>query len=289
MALLNKIKSLLGGGKVDIRERFALLREAISGTMSKFYVAKDLRNDQLVGLKILDPQKTADAEARLKGLSKPSEGEIASRLNHPYIVKTYEYGTTTEGCQYLVMELLGGPGMNSVIVAKDRRLEGRRVEFLRQAAEALDAVHEAGYIHRDICPRNLILTEDWTTLKLTDFGLSVPATPPFMKPGNRTGTPNYMAPELVRRFPTDQRIDVFAFGVSAFEICTFQLPFASGVDGRAALSHDQPPIDIRTLRPKIHPELAAAIHSCIEADVKKRCPSMKEFLKRIRKLTKEDA
>jgi serine/threonine-protein kinase len=256
--------------------------------MSKFYVAKDRQTGEMVGLKILDPEKTAQLEARFKGLNKPCEGEIATRLQHPYIVRTLEYGLTTKGAQYLVMELLSGTGMNSLIVAKDPRLDGRRVKYLRQTAEALDAVHQAGFIHRDVCPRNLMLTTDGEILKLTDFGLTVPATPPFLQPGNRTGTPNYMAPELVRRQATDARLDVFAFGVTAYEVCTFELPWPCGTTGQAAMAHDQPPADIRKRRPRIHPELAAAINACIQPDVKKRCPSMQHFLKAIRKLERED-
>jgi serine/threonine-protein kinase len=289
MALFDRLRGLVGKDRLDVRKRFVLVREAISGTMSKFYVAKDRQTGEMVGLKILDIEKTAQFEARFKGLKKPCEGEIATRMQHPYIVRTLEYGLTTEGAQYVVMEMLGGPGMNSLIVAKDRRLDGRRVKYLRQAAEALDAVHQAGFIHRDVCPRNLMLTADNETLKLTDFGLSVPATPPFLQPGNRTGTPNYMAPELVRRQATDARLDVFAFGVTAYEICTFELPWAYGITGQAAMGHDQPPADIRRYRPRIHPDLAVAIHACIEPDLKKRCPSMQQFLKAIRKLQHEDA
>ena len=289
MAFFDRLKSLVGKDRLEVRKRFILVREAISGTMSKFYVAKDRQTGEMVGLKILDLEKTAQFEARFKGLNKPCEGEIATRLQHPFIVRTLEYGLTTEGAQYLVMEFLGGPGMNSLIVAKDRRLEGRRVKYLRQVAEALDAVHQAGFIHRDVCPRNLMLTADGETLKLTDFGLSVPATPPFLLPGNRTGTPNYMAPELVRRQATDARLDVFAFGVTAYETCTFELPWFCGVTGQAAMTHDQPPADIRQYRPRIHPDLATAIHACIQPDLKKRCPSVQQFLKAIRKLEREDA
>ena len=74
-----------------------------------------------------------------------------------------------------------------------------------------------------------------------------------MQPGNRTGTPNYMAPELVRRRPTDQRLDVFAFGVTAYEFCTFELPWLRGTDGMAAMTHDRPPADIHKHCPQIHP------------------------------------
>lgn len=288
MGVLDRLKRAFSGGRLDVRSRFELKREAISGTMSKFYVARDRTTGRMVGLKILDKEKMAAVEARFKGLNKPSEGEISSRFDHPYIVKTYEYGLTTDGSQYLVMELLGGPGMNFMLSTGDARLEGKRVKFIRQAAEALAAVHAAGFIHRDICPRNLIFTEDCETLKLTDFGLTIPATPPFLQPGNRTGTPNYMAPELARRFPTDHRVDVFAFGVTAYQICTGMLPWESGDTGLAAMTHDQPPADIRKYRPTIDEDLAQTIHFCLESDPKKRCPSMDVFLARIKAVERED-
>ena len=129
---------------------------------------------------------------------------------------------------------------------------------------------------------NLLLTGDGENVKLIDFGLSVPATKPFMMPGNRTGTPNYMAPELVRRRPTDLRIEVFSFGVTAYEICTFELPWLRGTDGMAAMTHDRPPADIRKYAPNINPVLAGAIHACIEPERRNRCGSMRDFLQMIR-------
>ncbi len=288
MALLDRFKSLMPARRLHVPSRFALLREAISGTMSSFYMARDLKNSKIVGLKLLDPKKSAFFENRFKGLDKPSEGEIAVQLKHPNIVETYEQGLTTNGEQYLVMEFIEGAGMNSLLLGEEKILEGRQVKFIRQTAEALAAVHAAGFIHRDVCPRNLILTGDAENLKLIDFGLTVPATGPFMRPGNRTGTPNYMAPELVRRRNTDQRLDVFAFGVTAFEICTLQLPWPHGVTGMAAMKHDSPPEDIRKYRPDINPVLAEAIHACLEPDVAKRCPSIDEFLRQIRKLKQVD-
>jgi len=289
MGFLGRLTSFLTG-RLDVHSRFDLERKAISGTMSKFYMARDRQSGEIVGLKILDPEKTALFEARFKGLKKPTEGQIAIRFMHPHIVKTYQHGLTTEGAQYLVMEFLEGPGMNSVLVARDDKLlDGRRVEFIRQAAEALATVHTAGFIHRDVCPRNLIFTGDRETLKLTDFGLTVPATEPFMRPGNRTGTPDYMAPELARRFPTDKRLDIFAFGATAYEICTYELPWPRGTTGAAAMTHDQPADDIRKYRPQINPKLADAIHCCIQPDLEKRCPSMEQFIYAIRNIEHEDA
>jgi len=279
---------LLPGSRLDVSKRFALLREAISGTMSNFYMARDLRAGKIVGLKIIDKQKIEAIEARYKGLNKPSEGEISIQLKHPNIVETYEYGLTTDGAQYLVQEYLEGPGLNSLIVARSAQLDGQRVNFIRQAAEAIAYLHAAGFLHRDICPRNLLLADNGRTVKLIDFGLTVPARGPFLQPGNRVGNPNYMAPEVVRRRPIDQRIDVFSFGVTAYELCTFELPWPSGATGLAALSHDKPPTDIRTYRPQINPRLAQAIHACIEPDPQRRCPSMESFLQLIRGIKHED-
>jgi serine/threonine-protein kinase len=287
MEFLQRLKDLFSQNRLDVHARFEILREAISGTMSKFYMARDRETDEIVGLKVLDREKTEFFESRFKGLKKPSEGEIAIRFDHPHIVVTHEYGLTTQGCQYIVMEFLDGPGMNSLLVAQDQTLRGRRVKFLRQAAEALSVVHQAGFLHRDVCPRNLILSGDRENLKLIDFGLAVPASPEFMQPGNRTGTPNYMAPELVRRRPTDQRLDVFAFGVTAYEICTSELPWLRGTTGMAAMTHDQHPADIRKYRPNIHPKLAEAIHWCIEPNLAKRCPSMEKFLQMIQRVPSE--
>ena len=288
MPFLDHFKQLFAGKRLNVSTRFALLQKAIQGTMSNFYMARDLRTNAIVGLKILNPKKTAEFNARFLGLKKPSEGEISAQLKHSNIVETFEYGLTTEDEPYLVMEFLDGATLHSTLVAYDPILDGRRVKFIREAAEAVAAVHEAGFIHRDICPRNFMLTNGGEDIKLIDFGLTVPATKEFMQPGNRTGTPNYMAPELVRRRVTDRRLDVFAFGVTAYEICTFELPWMRGTTGMAAMTHDRPPTEISKYRPKINPALAKAVHSCIEPLPEKRCPSMEKFLQLIRDVKHED-
>ncbi len=282
MPLFDHFKTVLFGGRLNVSKRFALLHDAVSGTMSNFYMARDIKTGKIVGLKILDVAKTAAVESRYKGLHKPCEGEIAIHLKHPRIVETYEHGKTIEDAPYLLMEFLEGPNLNMVIASHDQCLESRRARYIYQTAEAIAAIHAAGFIHRDVCPRNLMLTNKREDLKLIDFGLTVPATAEFMQPGIRTGTPNYMAPELVRRRPTDHRVDIFAFGVTAYEICTGQLPWLRGDTGLAAMSHDKPPTDIRKYRPQIHPQLAKAIHACLEPEPKNRCPSIDAFMRAIR-------
>ncbi len=134
-----------------------------------------------------------------------------------------------------------------------------------------------------------MVSPEFDKVTLIDFGLTLPAKPEFMQPGNRTGTPNYMSPEIVRRRKTDQRVDVFAFGVTAYEVMTFDLPWTRGIDGRAALEHDLvSPIDILDRRPKMNKSLAKAIMWCIAGNVEERCPSTDRFLTAIAGVKSED-
>jgi len=283
-------KSILEGGKVDIASRYEILREAVSGTMSNFHMARDRETEQIVGLKILDKKKTDALEARFRGLQKPTEGEIAASFNHPRIVITYSYGITSNDEQFLVMEFLDGPGLNSLIIGRSPLLNGNRLTLLRQAAEALQAVHEAGYIHRDICPRNFVCSKDATSLKLIDFGLTVPAEKEFMQPGIRTGTPNYMAPEVVRRKPTDERLDIYSYGASIYEMFAFELPWQRGTDGQAAMKHGMfAPPPLSKYYSNIDPTLEAAVMRCVEAKPDDRFPTMGKFLHAIRRVKHEDA
>jgi serine/threonine-protein kinase len=282
MGIFDRLKSMLGGGKLDVRERFELVREAVHGTMSQFYMARDRETGKTVGLKLLDPKKTEQFEKRFKGCNKPSEGEIASSIKHPFVVETLEYGVTTKGQHYLVMEYLEGQGLNTLIQAESHALVEHRMTLLRQAAEAVAAVHQAGFIHRDICPRNFVVAGDFESLKLIDFGLTVPDTKPFRQPGNRTGTPRYMSPEVVRRRTTDHRVDIFSFGVTAYELFAFASPWPSTVTtGKKAMEHDKPPIPITDVNPQIDPRLADAIHACLKANPDDRPRSMQQFLQMI--------
>jgi len=283
MSLMRKLQSLFQSKELDVPKRFELLREAITGTMSQFHVARDIQTGQVVGLKLLDRDKTKLFEARFKGLKKPTEGEIACSIKHPLVVETFEHGLTINGQQYLVMEYIEGRNLHLLINNREPILEGRRLKIIRQMAEALDAVHKAGYIHRDVCPRNFIYQPERDEVKLIDFGLTVPAIKEFMQPGNRTGTPQYMAPEVVRRRNTDQRLDIFSLGVSAYHVCALELPWpTTDTTGKVALTHDtQAPTDLLHYCPKLNRKLASAIMQCMEPRPDDRPDNVGVFLSSI--------
>jgi serine/threonine-protein kinase len=290
MGLLDKFKSLVGSSKLDVNERFELLREAVSGTMSKFYMARDRETEQVVGLKIADKEKLAAFEARFQGLRKPSEGEIAMPLKHSNLVETLEHGVTTDGLPYLVMEFLEGPGLHALIKDEDSILQGKRLNLIRQMADAIDYLHEQDYIHRDICPRNFICMPDAGSLKLIDFGLTLPATDVFMQPGNRTGTPTYMSPEVSRRRKTDKRLDIFSFGMTAYHLCSFDFPWpVSDKPALSALAYDtSEPTDLLEYCPDLNKQLSAAIMQCLAANPAARPPTGREFSRLIREVESDN-
>jgi len=257
------LKNILKRGprvkKVDLSKRFDLITRVGQGSMSKVWRATDRMTGRMVAVKVLDKAKLIRLERRFVGMQKPIEGEVAISLRHPNIVKTLEQGFTTNGEQYLVMEFVEGRGLSFYVDQQNDVMQANRLNFMIQLGGSLAYVHEQGWIHRDICPRNVVVADD-LTLKLIDFGLTVPSTEEFQKPGNRTGTASYMAPELVMRQTTDQRIDVFSYAVSCYEMCAHAYPWATGDTLESVLEHvNKPAKPIEKFDPDIDDELAKVI------------------------------
>ena len=274
------------GPLTDINKRFELIGRLGQGSMSKVWRARDRNISRIVCLKILDKIKTLKFEARFPGLVRPTEGAILMSLRHKNVVQTYEHGMTREGEQFLVMELIDGMGMNFLIETKSPQLEGNRVEFLTQMAEGLEFIHSQGYLHRDICPRNVMVTREGV-LKLIDFGLTIPYRPEFCKPGNRTGTTSYLAPELIKRQTTDHRVDLFALGVSAYEMFTGQMPWEKAESLQTLLSHmNSPGRDPRDAKPGLDDKIARFLIKAIQRDPNERFQSAGAFRDALRKTPK---
>jgi eukaryotic-like serine/threonine-protein kinase len=291
VSLFGSLKSLFSGKKksnlkkIDVKKRFELIGRTGQGSMSKVWRARDKEYGRMVCVKLLDKLKTANFEARFPGLAnKPKEGAICVTLRHKNIVQTTEYGITTEGEYYLVMELIDGMGLNYLIETKSPQLEGNRINFLTQISDALEYLHKQQFLHRDICPRNVMVTRD-NEVKLIDFGLTIPYLPQFCKPGNRTGTPNYMAPELIRRVTTDHRVDLFALGVTAYEVYAGKLPWEKTESLQTLLSHmNSAGRDVREAKPDLDDATVAFLKKAVERDPAARFQDAAEFREGLKKL-----
>lgn len=259
--------------KTDLTKRFDLIGRVGQGSMSKVWRARDTITGKIVALKVLDGEKTRKFEARFPGVEKPTEGEIAVQLRHPGIVQTYEHGITTDNLQFLVMEFIEGVGLSYLVDSQNEVMQTHRLSLVVQLGQAIQYFHEQNWIHRDICPRN-IMVDNRHCVKLMDFGLVVPNTAEFQKPGNRTGTANYMAPELIKRQRTDQRIDLFSYAVTCYEMYTGRLPWESAATLEAVLQHiNSPPDDIREHAPGIDDQVAGTIMRGLAVNPADRWPT----------------
>lgn len=277
------------GPRVDLDKRFHRLSEAGTGSMCKIYKARDLQIGKLVALKILDKERVAKLIAKDPVSQKrPAEGEIAAALKHPNVVATYDHGISMQGEPFLVMEFIEGVGLNYLVDSTGASLRGKRIDVLTQGAQGLAYFHRQNFIHRDICPRNIMVDNDGT-IKLIDFGLAVPNIPEYRRPGNRTGSISHMAPELIRRMSTDQRIDIFSYGVTAYEVMTGYAPWdATDTLERARQHMNNAPKDPIELNPDMDDDLRQLLLDSLVKDPKERVPSMTEFSERLQALKRQD-
>jgi serine/threonine protein kinase len=178
------------------------------------------------------------------------------------------------------MEFIEGVGLSFLVDRQNERMKKNCLSYVCQLGEALDYLHRHNWIHRDLCPRNIIIS-DTDQLKLIDFGLMVPNNEAFRAPGNRTGTANYMAPELIKRLPTDERIDIFSYAVTAFEMFSKQLPWkATNNDSfESVVQHiNTPPKDLKKFVPDIDDQVSRAIMKGLEREPRDRWPSIRKMV-----------
>jgi len=290
VGVISKLKQLFASGKkndlpiIDVRKRFELLGRTGQGSMSKVYRARDNKTGRVVCLKVLDKLKTAKFEARFPGLKRPTEGVVLMAMRHKNIVKTFEHGLTTDREHYIIMELIEGMGLNFLIETKSPQLARNKINYMIQMAEALEYIHQQRWLHRDICPRNTMVTKD-DEVKLIDFGLALPYRPEFCRPGNRTGTPNYLAPELIKRVTTDHRVDLFALGVTAYEVLAGGLPWEKTQSLQTILDHlNRPGTDPRHICPDIDNYTRRFLIKAIERDPRDRFQTAAEFREALKAL-----
>jgi hypothetical protein len=263
-------------GPYEVRE------EVGRGGMGVVYAAEDARLGRVVALKMLPPAYSRDPLARER-LSR--EARAAAALSHPCIATIYAF-EEIDGDLFIASELVRGSTLRAELASGPMRPE-RLLDTMVQIAEALDAAHRHGIVHRDLKPENVLRGQDGR-LKIVDFGIAritepVTATRTNLTmTGTHLGTPGYMAPEQLRGRTLDARVDIFAFGVMAYELATGVHPFG-GSDPAALLERllsDNPPLS----RPIEPAGLDAIIRTCLKGNPEGRYTSGRELLLALRAL-----
>ena len=258
------------------------LQEVVnSGGMADIWLATD-PDKHPVAVRRLHPELRRDSKAR-KRFVRGCE-ILAKVCDHKFIVSYIEHGKI-KGDHFLAMEYCEFPNLKILISRSDTVLEKFVGNILIDVAEALEHVHNCGYLHYDIKPENILVSRNGN-VRLCDFDLSrpIPETPTKM-PDN-PGTPVYMAPEQLRGREIDQRVDIFAFGVTMYETLTGQKPFNGDTSREVLLaqknrdSHFAAP---RDLNPSIPAAVERIILQCIEFDADKRYPHISYLVAGLRK------
>jgi beta-lactam-binding protein with PASTA domain len=164
------------------------------------------------------------------------EARAAAGLAHPNIVAVYDWGAV-DGVYYMVMEYVRGPSVRHLLNEQGRMEPAQAAEILRQSLLALGHAHHEGFVHRDMKPENLLVTQDGV-VKVADFGLArAYADGRVTQVGAVTGTVQYLAPEQIRGEPADPRSDLYSLGIVAYELLTGQLPFTGETAMAVAYKH----------------------------------------------------
>ena len=208
------------------------------GGMGVVYRAVDERLDRPVALKPIAPELAQDDRFRNRFLN---ESRLAAALDHPNVLPIYDAGES-DGQLYLAMRYVEGNDLKSLL-DRDRMLTPQRtVAVLGQVADALDAAHRRGLVHRDVKPANILVDEDGHAY-LTDFGITKQAGAASTETGEMVGTLDYLAPEQIRGEPVDGRTDSYALGCVLYECLAGEPPFRRGTQAETlwAHLHDEPP------------------------------------------------
>jgi serine/threonine-protein kinase len=209
----------------DRMGRYELLEPIGRGAMGQVYLGRDPKINRIVALKAVNlAAEVEPAELEEASRNFLREAEIAGRLSHPNIVTIYDVGET-EGVAYIAMEYLKGRHLSEFAVP-ERLLPPKTVlDLLSRTADALDYAHAQNVVHRDIKPANIMYDSIADGLKITDFGIARLIDVARTRTGIVLGTPAFMSPEQLEGKNVNGHTDLFALGVSLYQLLTGQLPF----------------------------------------------------------------
>jgi len=259
--------------------RYEIISKMGRGGMGAVFKAHDRVLKELVAIKALRESALLD-ERNLKRFK--WEIKAARKISHPNVVRIHHLGYC-DGTYYISMELIYG------ITLKELILEGKelslieKIDILLQIVDALQAVHELDIIHRDVKPQNILVDKD-LNVKIVDFGIArIGNLEGLTDTGEVMGTPEYMAPEQIRK-KLDIRSDIYSLGIVSYEFLTGKLPFSGDTPIGVLMAHlkTNPPPP-RTIKPGLDPELERIVLKCLEKAPEARYQTMNELAADLKK------
>jgi len=266
--------------------RYEILGLLGVGGMGRVYRARDLELGELVALKVLQAGSLegTDAVERFR-----REVRLARHVTHRNVVRLFDIGEDA-GVYFLTMELVEGLSLATLLARSGALSVGRVLDIAADVCAGLAAAHEAGVVHRDLKPGNVLLAEDGRVV-LTDFGIATSAAESAragLTGDLAIGTPDYMAPEQVEaRADVDARADIFALGVVLYEMLVGERPWMGGSPMAVALARLLTPAsDPVERRSDVPPALSAAILRCLARSPEDRFASVAEVARALAGVTR---
>ena len=274
-----------GGVEKPMLGRYQVDKELGKGAMGVVYQGRDPKIGRVVAIKTLalsaefEGADLQDARERFF-----REAETAGRLQHPHIVTIYDAGEEHD-LAYIAMEYLRGRDLVAHARAGHLLPVATVLSIGERVAQALDYAHRHQVVHRDIKPGNIMYDPATDAVKVTDFGIARITDANRTKTGMVFGTPSFMSPEQLAGQRVDGRADIYALGVTLYQLLTGSLPFQG--DSLAALMYqiaNQPDPDVRTVRPDLPVALSDLLHRCLAKQPTERCADAGELSRGLRAL-----
>lgn len=265
--------------KIILDDRYEIIEQIGVGGMAKVYKAKDRLLDRFVAIKILKEQYAEDSEF-LKKFN--NEAQSAAKLSHINIVNVFDIGEDLykgERIHYIVMEYVDGQTLKDLIVNEKRLSNPDIIDYSIQIAQALKTAHQAGIIHRDIKPQN-ILIDNYGLLKVTDFGIArVSSNATITYTSSILGTVHYISPEQAKGKIVDEKSDLYSLGAVMYEMATGKVPFDADNSVSIAVMHIQDkPEPAKNLNPNLSDHLNYIIMKLLDKDPANRFLNAKELI-----------
>jgi serine/threonine protein kinase len=278
-----------GGRPAQQLPGYQILNKCGAGAMAVVYRAKQLSLNRTVAIKVLPKRMSRNAEFVERFYR---EGRAAAQLNHANIVQAIDVGEAN-GYHYFVMEFVEGCTVYDELAQGKVYPEAEAVDIVTQIAKALLHAHERGFIHRDVKPKNIMLTRE-RVAKLADMGLAREATDvqaAMAEAGRAYGTPYYIAPEQIRgEVDIDQRADLYSLGATFYHMVTGRVPFEGPTPSAVMHKHLKEPL---TPPDHLNTDLTSGCGAMIETLMAKnrddRYPSARELLADLERLARKQA
>ncbi len=249
---------------------YRLIEKIGAGTMGTVYKAKQISLDRVVAIKILSPHLAHKGDYAERFLR---EARSVARLNHPNVISGIDVGEA-DGVRYFVMEYASGVTVGSLLARGGAMEESRVLRVAVQIARALDHAHEAGLVHRDVKPDNILLTKDGIA-KLCDLGLAKDRP----EEGVSLGTPNYISPEQAKGLrDVDIRSDLYSFGATLYHMATGQPPFSGNAKVVMVKHLSEKPRSPRELEPDLSEAFDSIILRLLQKEPIDRFATPKELI-----------